>query len=285
MPHFLMVLMLCALWPSVTIAAEASVSIGVHHYPPFSDAQGEGLLADIIEAAYAAEGVEARMVPLPIRRGLVHLKTRQVDAMAAGNIFSSTAELKQLVSTPILNVLTCMFFYIPHFNDPDRIQSLEDLKGYRVGVTVNSPYLDLYTQSDLKVFEILTPEQLLGMTKKGRSDFFESTLLTGLHLIQQIMPTESQDFDYIHWDVLEADLSFHSNHPQAERLKQQFEAGMQQLREQGKLLRILESYWGKGNVPQAVFIQQYPMQGTESPTAEKYRIYSRGASGKISSPD
>ncbi|WP_165839963.1 substrate-binding periplasmic protein [Motiliproteus coralliicola] len=274
----LLALLLC--WPAMLSAAE-SITIGVTDYPPFSNTDGDGLMSDIYRAAFAEVDIAVTIEVVPIPRGRLLFLNHNIDALSAGNLFVRPDERDQLLSVPVIKALPSLFFYMPHFDAPEKIVEVKDLRGFQVGIIVNSPLLPDYIEQGLNVVEIQTPEQLLMMVKKQRIDFFESALLTGLHLIQQQLPEERLHFDYLRWGVLESALAFHHRHPRAARLHQQFQQGLQRIRQSGELLAILENYWGKGNVPQAVFIQQHPVQGTEQFKMNNYWLNAHGRSGRI----
>lgn len=107
------------------------------------------------------------------------------------------------------------FFLRPGPHAPKPLTSLSDLQGYSVGAVVNSTALDLYALHNIEVTQLQTPDQLLGLTQRGRLDYFNVTLLSGLLLIDKHYPDRWLQFDHHPWYAVDPGLSFLKRDPGA----------------------------------------------------------------------
>ncbi|MEH6822637.1 MAG: transporter substrate-binding domain-containing protein [Motiliproteus sp.] len=137
----------------------------------------------------------------------------------------------------------------------------------------------MYQRHNLDTVQIDTPEQLVGMLHRQRIDFMEATLLSGLYLVQKELPDDKEAFEYLEWITSEVGLEFHS-----QALQQRFDEGLALLKKRGTYRKILENYWGKGNVPQASFLDMYPVQGVYFPDLDQFWRAPRDPVGRILAP-
>ena len=260
-------------------AAEPLV-IGVPNYVPFYDAQGDGLLSELFVAAFQAEGIEVQIRPMPIRRGVKSLIEHDIDAYAAGNLFADAKQLERLKWVPVINALPSWFYLKTHIDQLPSNLTLEDLRTYRLGVIVNSPYLERYRELGLDIVEIQSPQQMVGMTERGRIDMFEATLLTGLLMFKDHSSVSWSAVGYVNWDVLPLTLAFAAERQRSLGLSQRFQQGVAKLQANGELQALLERYWGEGNIPPAV-LKPALSQKAVTLDLEKFWSRSRTATGKI----
>jgi hypothetical protein len=266
--------------------AQERVIIGVHEYPPYYDANGQGELSDLYRAAFQAVGLDVDIQVYPIARGKIRLLEQKVDAFSPFCVFVGE-ECEKINAVLIGYAMVSWFFYNPH---QERIlfESLDDIKGYRVGALASAPLRKEYEQHGLNVQFVQMPIQLFKKAQAGRDQFVETTLLTGLSLVKNIMPEETQNFDYLAWKELEGGLAFLSNNPRSRHLKRQFEKGLARIKQNGEYIAVFEAYWGKGNVPDYIVTDDMKKFSTTQFSLEQFYKYQREPYGKIrpsTSPD
>ena len=264
--------------------ATADVIIGVPNYAPFYNERGEGLLSEVFIAAFGAEGVEVQVQTVPIRRGVKSLIEHEIDAYAAGNLFANPEQLKQLTWVPVINALPCWFAIKASDNQTPFSPSLDELKQFRLGVIVNSPYLARYRQHGLNIVEIQSPQQLVGMVERKRIDLFEATLLTGLLMFKEHSAISWESIEFTNWDTLQLTLAFSADRQRSTELSALFVQGLSTIRSNGQLVAILESYWGEGNIPYTVLDLAVP-DGRLQFDLQKFWSYAHTPTGRIKAPD
>lgn len=259
--------------------SQEKVRIAVHNYPPYYDTNCQGLLCDVFRAAFQAVGMEADILVYPIIRGKKYFFAKRVDAYCP-HLFFSEAEAEQITWTPVASTSVCLFFYIP--NQP-RIPfaSLEDLRGYSVVTVFDSPYIPIYKQHGLKVDKVRTPFELLRMIRAGRHPFFETTVLTGLFLVKSEFPKEWELFDHLVWSTQDIGLTFLKDTQHSQYVKQQFDKGLATIKQNGEYINIIESYWGKGNIPPYSLTNDMRAFGTTQFNPERFYLPQRTSYGKI----
>ncbi|MEH6471568.1 MAG: transporter substrate-binding domain-containing protein [Halopseudomonas sp.] len=240
---------LCLLSLLAKAKADAVVELAAPLYPPVYSAGGQGLASDILRAAFDEVGVEARIQTVPIKRGVRMLEAGQIDGFGAASLVAAEIGDRRISRLPIFKDRAAWFYYRPNHSGPIVAKGLASLKGYRIGVIVNSPFLELYRSHGLDIIEIQTPQQLIGMVEKGRIDLFEAMMLTGLDLIKQFDPKHWHQFGFIPWVPIEGQIAFLNSNPTTPSLILKLEQGLARIRSNGRLLGILERYWGRGNVP------------------------------------
>jgi len=113
-----------------------------HHYADGNPAQPRGASIVYFEAAAKHMGVEVEWVgPLPLSRLFEYLQTGRVDGTVG---FPDYSGFKGILHYP----KTCMFLARPVLmverdNPLDRISTIDDIRGYRIGVNVS--ILNRYT--------------------------------------------------------------------------------------------------------------------------------------------
>ncbi len=259
---------------------QETITIAIHDYPPFNDKAGGGLVADIYRAAFSEVDMAIEFRVYPIKRGIQELLSGRVDAHSPGHAFIQGDNEKKINWTPTFTVFVVWAFYKPN---QKRIQftNLTDLRGYRLGVITNSAKLEHYIQHGLDIYPVQTPEKLIKMTKAKRFDYFETASLSSYLLVKNTFPDEWSNFDSIPWDSVQASLAFLKDDPKSQHNKQLFDKGFDAIKRNGKYMQILETYWGKNNVPKDVLLDDLKQFGVEKVNAKLFHSYKRDENGKI----
>lgn len=136
-------------------------------------------------------------------------------------------------------------------------KTLKDLKGYRIGVIRGasaSVLFNKYPELNLDYEEVNTMEQMFNKVYHGRSDIVFTVELSGRMFIAKHYPADQNRWVMTR-DVVQGiygDIVFSKKYPNGERYLAAFKKGFQQIRDNGIYLRILEKYYGKGQVPEWV---------------------------------
>lgn len=272
---------LTILFHSTDVFAEEKIIISVHDYLPYYNAQGEGLMTEVYKDAYGRFGVDVDIKVLPIKRGLSYLFENKVDAFSPGNIFMSDEMKNNAEWEESFIVALVLFYYKPHLKKPIVYKTLDDLKGYKMAVLVNTSLIPLYKKHNLEYYESESPQRMLKMAKAGHVDFFVITLLTGMTLINQGYPDEAGNFDYIIFKRLPCSLAVSKGNPNHKRIISQFRQSLNDMKSDGSYIQHLERYWGKGNIPKVVLFQDLEYLGVDHVDSSVFNKTPRNSWGRI----
>ena len=264
-----------------SLYAQEAVSIAVHNYPPFYDLNARGLMTEVYEAAFNRVGVTVSATTYPVKRGVSYLFNNQVDAFSPGHILIPDDSKEQAVWENSFIVVLVMTYYKPKFKKQLSFTSLGELKGYRIAILVNSPYIEEYRKHKLTVFPVQTPQQMMKMLKAGHVDMSVNALLAGLLEIKKEFPEEWHNFDYFVWDLLPCSLAVNKKNPVGIKRLEQFRKGFEQIKKDGTYIRILENYWGKNNIPKGALFQDLSSFGVDHVNFDAFYKPERNRWGKI----
>ena len=261
--------------------AEEKVSIAVHNYPPFYNLNAKGLMAEVYEAAFQRVGINASVAAYPIKRGVSYLFDNKVDAFSPGHILLSDDLKKRAEWENSFVVVLVMTYYKPNLNKKIFFTSLSELKEYRIAILVNSPYIEEYKKHGLEVYPVGTPQQMMKMLKAGHVDLSVNALLAGLLVIKTEFPDECENFDYFAWDLLPCSLAVNKENPLGLKRLEQFRNGLEQIKNDGTYIHILEKYWGKNNIPKGALLRDLSYFGVDHVDPEAFYRPRRNEWGKI----
>ena len=266
---------------AISAFAKEKITIAVHDYLPYYGQDGNGLMVEVYKAAYDRFGVDAGIQVLPIKRALSYLFDNKVDAFSPGHIFMSSEMKENAEWEDAFIVALVMFYYKPNLKKPVVFNSLDDLKGYKLAVLVNTSFIPLYKKHNLEYYESQSPLRMLKMARAGHVDFFVITLLTGMILINQEYPEDAQDFDYFIFKRLPCSLAVSKGNPTHTKTLSQFRTSLKDMKSDGTYIQHLEQYWGKGNIPKVVLFSDLESLGVDHIDPSVFNKYPRNSWGKI----
>lgn len=177
--------------PAAALAREDAGTLRVAltgKYPPFSfyDAQGElvGYDVDVAREVARITGRELEIVPTEWDGILVGLMAEKFDAII-GSMAINEARKKQVdFSQPYYYSGAQLFI---HERDKDRIRSIEDCKGKRIGAVSGETFEQFLREKypDVEVVPHTSTVEIFENLKIGRIDGFLSDLLVGARQIQE----------------------------------------------------------------------------------------------------
>lgn len=237
-------------WVALAPAAWAtdSMTLAIHDYEPYYNSEGKGMLIDLYQAICDDAGIDVTFKVLPVKRAVEYLFNGKVDAFSPGHIFLSPEQTNQVSLIKTFKVVAVFMYYDPQKMKQVKNDTLESLKGAKVGVIQNSPLLPIYAHAGLGVDQIQTPELLLKMLVAKRFDYIESVLLTGFTMTNRMFKKEAQHFDFMVYGAIDCSVAFLNSNPTGMALIDKFKASFENIKKNGEYIRILECYWGKNNI-------------------------------------
>jgi polar amino acid transport system substrate-binding protein len=242
-------LLLCALSAHIraeSLQAEADNSIRIHlgaedSWPPYSDAQGQGISTNLIKAAFAKVGLTPTFQVLPYSRVLHDLQSGKIDGGYNVTLQATTKDKYIFGEVPLANV-KAYWFFIP--GKHPNIKSIADVpEEFRVGVIRNYEYGDVYEQHRPRFAEVQVSQQsqIIRMLKQERIDaavMFEREAEFALKEMKLDATIFDKRFLNHQGDVY---VAFSHKSPRARWLAQQLDKGLLMIKETGEYDRILSN--------------------------------------------
>lgn len=214
-------------------------SIRVHlgaedSWPPYSNAQGQGISTNLIKAAFAKTGLTPTFQVLPYARVLHDLQSGKIDGGYNVTLQSTTKEKYIFGSVPLLTAKSYWFF-IPGTHP--KIKSIKDMPdNFRVGVIRDYEYGDIYENHRHRFMEMQVSQQsqIIRMLKQGRIDaavMFEREAEFALKEMKLDAAIFDKRFLNHHGDVY---VAFSHKSPRARWLAKQLDKGLNELKQTGE---------------------------------------------------
>ena len=210
-------------------------------WPPYSNAQGQGISTDLIKAAFAQSGLIPSIQVLPYARVLHDLRTGRIDGGYNVTLQSTTKDNYIFGQVPLIAVESYWFF-VPGTHMT--VKSITDIPDkFRVGVIRDYEYGDAYENHRHRFHEVQVSQQsqIIRMLKQGRID-------------AAVMFDREAEFALkeMHWDESIFDkrflnhrgdvyLAFSHKSPRARWLAEQLDKGLLMIKETGEYDRILSN--------------------------------------------
>ncbi|HEY0891540.1 MAG TPA: transporter substrate-binding domain-containing protein [Cellvibrio sp.] len=225
-------------------AGSTDDSIRVHlgaedSWPPYSNAQGQGISTNLIKAALAKTGLTPTFQVLPYARVLHDLQSGKIDGGYNVTLQSTTKDKYIFGQIPLLTVQSYWFF-IPGTHP--KIKSIKDIPDkFRVGVIRDYEYGDIYENHRHRFTEVQVSQQsqIIRMLKQGRIDaavMFDREAEYALNEMKLDAAIFDKRFLNHHGDVY---VAFSHKSPRARWLAEQLDKGLLMIKETGEYDRIL----------------------------------------------
>jgi polar amino acid transport system substrate-binding protein len=222
-----------------------SLKIVTGEWPPYVShyEKGGGLTTILLKEAFAEQGIEIKYEFLPWTRGYSEAKSLVYDRTYP---YAKTEEREAdfFYSEETLIVAKSVFF---HFKSTDfDWKTLDDLRDYRVGGTTDNH--DSIFLDDNGIELDWVNEEHLNFTKLlyNRIDVYGGTFTVGYSWIYKNFEPEQTALFTNHPKPYKTGENFFlvsKEHPDAEEIIKNFDAGMRKLKQSGKYDLILNSFY------------------------------------------
>lgn len=228
--------------PPATGSTEDSIRIHLgaeDSWPPYSNAQGQGISTNLIKAAFAQTGLTPTFQVLPYARVLHDLQSGKIDGGYNVTLQATTKDKYVFGQVPLLAVESYWFF-IP--GTYPKIKSIKDIPDkFRVGVIRDYEYGDIYENHRHRFTEVQVSQQsqIIRMLKQGRIDaavMFDREAEYALKEMKLDAAIFDKRFLNHHGDVY---VAFSHKSPRARWLAEQLDKGLLMIKETGEYDRIL----------------------------------------------
>lgn len=269
-------------------ADDTNVHIAAFDYPPFYYKEQTGMASDLIIAAFEAVGMKSKVEIYPLLRRNFKFENHEVDGFAPGKIHLKGKAGKDAVNINQLYINFCCVYYKPNLK-PEQIKRLENfdslksLSDLKIVTIRKSATTEMLQDLGFKIYFLETAQQGIKFVKSGRADLVSLLDLTGLQIIHQLFDKE----EYINFGrtkpflILPAGVAFHKKHKRYNELIANFKEGNDIIIKNGTFLKIMETYYGKNNVPKSAMIKEMKQYGVDENNLESYLKYKRDKFGRI----
>lgn len=226
-------------------AAESVVIAGEDDWAPYSYAapatrEPTGMAVEIVREAFAAVDVQAEIMVAPFARCMHLSKVGHVAGCFNATIVDDNRADYHWHQAPMFTEELAIFGRPGATTKP---LGLDDLAGKRVGFTLGYTYPPEF-RNDTRLVRISAKSDgvLLGLLLAGRVDYILAN--TGpLYLRMASDPTMRERVQKV--GVISQDgfwLAFSKVHPQGQAMSRRFDAGLQKLRDNGRLEALIAGY-------------------------------------------
>jgi len=245
-PFISVLALVYAMWAGAAEDTDATeLEIATGHYPPWagSELPGEGVINQLVTAAFATQGLSVNYVHLPWKRALE--ETRRGD-YPASSFWLPGADQRQFLqlSDPLIKDTRTVFFQRAS-DPPVKWEQIEDLAPYRIGATIGFTYTPAFyeavDQGLIRVLFVPDDRQNLKLLFGHRIDLFAASEFTGLMMAKEL-GIERDRLRIVHPPLIQSPvyLLFSTQHPQGARLMAEFNEGLRRIHASGEYQRILE---------------------------------------------
>ena len=239
--------LLCA-----AIAVAEPIKIGAeddwYPYSGLRDGQIQGMSVDIVQAAFAASGTPIELIPYPYSR-CMHMA--KAGALAACFNTAPNAEIAKNFLLPTEPLFSGDIQLWARADQHRTVTSLEQLAGQRVAVTIGYEYGDSFDRNPL-IERIAVRQDLNGflMLDHQRVDYTIAYQGTADQLFRDHPELAGHFVPIFSAAQPKLYLSFSRVYPQTAELRERFDQGMRQIKQNGSYQKILQRWQGKETAAQ-----------------------------------
>lgn len=200
-----------------------------------------GFCGELVEAISRAGGVESIIEFTPLKRMIEDTTDNNL-----GNPIFYMDNQNFAAIIPIAITQVGLYFYNPTHNKQLKFNSLNDLKGFRVGA-LSGTITDkaIFKRAGITFETSYSQEALFKKLQHGRLDFVLELDLVGLQTIARIFPAERQNFEVIALPKSAAPIAImlDKNYPNAENLAFRYRKGLAKIISDGIYQDIINTYY------------------------------------------
>ena len=240
---FIFCLVVFLMLPSIAFCGEV-LNIATGEWAPYvSEAEGgSGICADIVRAAFAAEGIKAEFCFYPWKRALRSLELAGVDGSFPW-VKRDEREQLFLYSDSIYEMKTSLFFLKKRFKEPV-VFSSKAMSKYMVGVPLGYELGNDLKQMGFKCEPVSCIKNGFEMLLKERIDFLLESDDVGRHMIKKTYPEQISDFGEIVTSLKTESLYllFCKKKKNSKYFLSRFNKGLRKIKADGIYAKLVDSY-------------------------------------------
>ncbi|MFC1673237.1 substrate-binding periplasmic protein [Pseudomonadota bacterium] len=246
-------IVLMAMTPLFQVRAEevGVVTFGANESPPFwsSNMVKGGMCGAIVLSASREAGITTSIKFEPLPR---LIQSDVGNDLGNPAFFMGDQDYSAII--PIAIYQSALFYYTPNHSEPIAFLGLDDLKKYRIGI-LKGTLLDrsFFRKHGITFAESYTQESLFRKLKLGRIDLVLEIDLVGHHMIDNLFPGEKDAFGYVVLPNSANPITMMLAEETPAVVARKYSDGLKRIIADGSYLKILEGFYGEGQVPEDWF--------------------------------
>jgi ABC-type amino acid transport substrate-binding protein len=223
-------------------------------YEPFCGVKGNTMWCDLVNSAYAREGIVVRWQSYP--------QDREKSLVADGTdvaFLSSTLVIGQderadfvMNESPMIYASIVAFFPKDKFPTGLGLKSAGDLRGNTVGVVLGTGSVTVLQKAGVAIDGAPDKDLLMKKLVVGRENIAVIADLTGLYALQAAFPDKVDAYKYEMVYHSPIDLIFSKKNPRSNELRDKFNSGISKIKADGTFMKILAQYYPKGQINRSI---------------------------------
>lgn len=200
------------------------------------------LLEKVVTEAFKLEGVDVKYDYFPWKRSYSNVEAGEYDGTFPWNRNAERESLFHIHKTSLIKD-DSVYFHLK--SKPFDWKSLEDLKQYKVGVTIGYKEEKIYKDNGIKADPVPTEEFNFKKMLSGRIDVYMTSKVVGYSTINKLFtPQEASLFTNHPTPVEQGEfyILFSKKTTNGKVLADKFDAGMKKLKDSGAYKKILAEY-------------------------------------------
>ena len=230
---------------SSTVFANETIELAIGDWPPYTSETDEKdkLIEIIVTEAFKTEGIDVNYSYYPWKRSYYYVQEGKSDGTFPWN---KTEKREKEFNIHKIGIIKDegVFFHLK--NTKFDWNTFEDLKKYRVGVTVGYKAEEIYKEKGIEAQSVATEDLNFKKILKGRIDIYETSKIVGYNLINKLFKPEEAKLFTHHSKIIEENEYFilFSKTSRGKMFSERFDSGLKKIKESGIYDEILAEYLG-----------------------------------------
>jgi polar amino acid transport system substrate-binding protein len=223
-----------------------TVTFAVGEWAPFISEKlpNYGATGEIVIEAFKTQNVEVKFLFYPWERSRMMVEKGEAVGSFPWYI-DKRKDSYASFSTSMFKGQEVFFYRKTQFPNGLSFDVLDELNSYNIGGIRGYKHLGLLKDAGITNIDISSSSNsAMKKLEKGRIDLVPENELVGWAIIDQMFPTEKSKFGTTSKPLSEGTMHvmFSKNNPNSMKYQKMFEKGLEELRKQGKIDKILSKY-------------------------------------------
>lgn len=237
----MLVAFVCAATMVLAARAAEVVNLAIGEFAPFTsehDPKGK-LLEKVVAEAFKLEGLDVKFAYYPWKRAYVLAEAGTADGTFPWNKTPERDHVFHTQKTPLV-VDDTVYFHLK--SKPFDWKSVDDLKKYKVGVTLGYKYEKIYQDHGIAAEVVNAEDANFKKIARGRIDVYATSKAVGYAIMNKhLTPDEAKLITY-HPKVVEQSeyfVLFSTKTPNGKMLSDKYESGLKKLKASGAYDKLM----------------------------------------------
>jgi len=231
-----------------------TIQFDANESPPYwsETAEFNGMCGEILHELSQSIGLQAKIDFQPLQRLIENDSNNDLGDPA---FYVKNQDFSAII--PIAIFQNSFHYYLPNHQQTLQVERWEDLKGLRVGALKGAlGQEEFFTELGIYFEESYTQESLIKKLRLGRLDVVIEIDLVAKQIIRKLFPDDEDNFYLIPISDSTSPIAImiDVNYPNVSRLAGQYRTGLASMIKNGSYQKVIEKYYGQGQIPDSWFI-------------------------------